>query len=333
MDIAAAKDLARRYWAASDAGDVAAVSGMLAADVTWDGPWPCPPCTTPSQVAEVWVTPLARAFPQMRRRYHILMAGLSSGRADGGPDGRLWVGATGTLDGVAQEDVFGIPRTDAPLSLRWGEFLRIDEAGHIAEIQVLIDFVDWFEQIGRPVLPPSRGVPGVWPAATAFDAVMSGPVDAATTEASLQLGRDLIFGGLNTFDEANLASMGMRRFFHPNLKWYGPGGIGACLSLEEFEVLHQKPWLDAFPDRKVQDLPSLFAEGRMVAGSGPAGVLSTHTGTFRDVPASGNRLEVSGLDFWLRTGDVFTENWVFVDMVKMFSQMGVDLMDRMRTAR
>ena len=35
---------------------------------------------------------------------------------------------------------------------------------------------------------------------------------------------------------------------------HGPGGIGACLSLREFEDNHQQPWLDAFPDRKVQNL-------------------------------------------------------------------------------
>ena len=41
--------------------------------------------------------------------------------------------------------------------------------------------------------------------------------------------------------------MGMAGYFHNNLKWYGPGGIGACLSLREFETLHQAPWLRPFP--------------------------------------------------------------------------------------
>jgi hypothetical protein len=31
------------------------------------------------------------------------------------------------------------------------------------------------------------------------------------------------------------------------------------------------------------------------------------------------------LDFWLRQGDKFTENWVFVDMIDLFAQMGQDL--------
>ena len=148
------------------------------------------------------------------------------------------------------------------------------------------------------------------------------------TAQSMELGRALIFGGLNTFDESDLSSMGMARFFHPNIKWYGPGGIGACLSLAEFETLHQRPWLEAFPDRKVMHLESLFAEDRMVAASGPKGVVATHTGPYLGHPASTAHLEVSGLDFWLRTDGQFTENWVFVDMIHLFSQMGVDLFAR-----
>jgi hypothetical protein len=37
---------------------------------------------------------------------------------------------------------------------------------------------------------------------------------------------------------------------------------------------------------------------------------------------------VNGLDFWRREGDRFTENWVFVDMLHLFRQFGVDLLAR-----
>ncbi|MEX0371746.1 MAG: ester cyclase [Tateyamaria sp.] len=159
-----------------------------------------------------------------------------------------------------------------------------------------------------------------------------GPQPDYETRHTLAFGRDFIFGGLNRFDESDLSSMGMARFFHPNIKWYGPGGIGACLSLPEFETLHQQPWLNAFPDRKVMHLESLFAEDRLLAASGPMGVVATNTGPYLGHPASGARIEVSGLDFWLRSGDQFSENWVFVDMVHLFEQMGVDLFARMQGA-
>jgi hypothetical protein len=32
------------------------------------------------------------------------------------------------------------------------------------------------------------------------------------------------------------------------------------------------------------------------------------------------------MDFWLRRGDKFVENWVFVDMIDLFDQFGIDLL-------
>lgn len=321
------KDLARAYWAAMDSGGD--LSPYLAPQMLWEGPEPAPVAHTAAELSEIWQRPFRAAIPEVERQVHILMAGPSSGRVDGGPDGRAWVGATGYLLGRAEAPVYGIPATDRPLRLRWGECLCIED-GRITQSQMLVDVMDWFEQIGRPVLPPSRGVPAVWPAPTAFDGVLTGPADPLETEATLALGRGLLFGGLNTFDQETLASMGMARFFHPNVKWYGPGGIGACLSLAEFEVLHQRHWLNSFPNRKVQDL-ALFAEGRLLGASGSAGVIGQHTGApFRGSgPAQGQQVHFSGLDFWLRTGEVFTENWVFVDFIKLFRELGIDLMDRM----
>ncbi len=327
--IAEAKALALRYWAACDAADSAALPDLMAPDVLWSGPWPVKEARSSGAMAEIWAKPMAAAFPEMHRQVHILTAGLSEGRADGGPDGRLWAAGTGYLVGRPVAEVFGIPAAERPLRLRWGEFLCIED-GKIVEVQMILDFVDWFEQIGRPVLPRSNGAPGVWPAATAYDGVLKTDQNPSDTEQTMTLGRDLLYGGLNGFDQDGLESMGMAKYFHPNLKWYGPGGIGACLSFKEFQDLHQSVWLHAFPDRKVQDLSALFAEGRVLSATGTAGVLARHTGDYLGTPASGADLEIFGIDFWLRSDGQFTENWVFVDMIKLFSQMGVDLFERMR---
>ena len=149
-----------------------------------------------------------------------------------------------------------------------------------------------------------------------------------TTQYSLEHIRKFIFDGLNNYDQSELESMGMADFFHSDVKWYGPGGIGACLSFNEFETLHQKPWLKAFPDRAVQNLDALIAEGSYSGAPGWAGVKATHTGDYLGCPASGNPIAVNGLDFWKRRGEQYIENWVFVDMVHLFRQLGVDLFER-----
>jgi predicted ester cyclase len=190
--------------------------------------------------------------------------------------------------------------------------------------------IDWLEQIGLSPLPPPNGAPFVWPAPTACDGVLTGEEDPAASDELLAYSRAFIFGGLNAFDKSDLKSMGMARFFHPNVKWYGPGGIGACLSLREFEDWHQKPWLVAFPDRRVGDLDNLIAEGDFVGASSLPGVHATQTGPYLGHPASGRALSVNGIDFWRRDGGMFTENWVFVDMVHLFGQMGHDLLAHLK---
>ncbi|MEM6371727.1 MAG: ester cyclase [Pseudomonadota bacterium] len=323
------KATALTLWAALDR-DPTQAAGLLDAVTHWQGPEPIGVHTSGAAITEALFAPLRAAIPDLARETHIFLGGQSSAHDDGQGDGAWWVAGTGYYRGHAARSVFGIPATDTDLRIRWGEFLRFDAAGRVTHAQTIWDFVDWFDQIGLPVLPRPRGAAHVYPAPTAYDGVLAAPQDAEETAHSMHLGRGLIFGGLNTFDETDLASMGMARFFHPNIKWYGPGGIGACLSLGDFEALHQRPWLTAFPDRKVMHLESLFAEDRMVAASGPMGVVGSHTGPYLGQAATGKPIEVSGLDFWLRTNGQFTENWVFVDMIHLFTQMGIDLFARLR---
>jgi predicted ester cyclase len=159
---------------------------------------------------------------------------------------------------------------------------------------------------------------------------MLGDSNTTETATSMRLIRRFLFDGLNNFDQQNLSSMAIDDFFHRDLKWYGPGGIGACLSLEEFQKYHQQPWLAAYPDRKVQDLDSLFADGRFAAASGWAGVKAKHQGCYLSTEATGNTIDFNGMDFWLRRDDKFIENWVFVDMIDVFRQLGIDLLQQAR---
>lgn len=296
----------------------------VSAAFRWQGFAPLPDCDGPQSYAETFLIPFRSAFPDYRREVHIFCAGASNGRRDGTGDGAIWVGATGYLTGSAAASFAGIP-AGANLRLRWAEFYRIED-GAIVQCQHLIDVIDWLEQLGMSPLPKPTGIAHVWPAPTGYNGNLTGTCDAAEGEATLALGRDLIFGGLNTFDGDDLSTMGMARFFHPSIRWYGPGGIGACFSHAEFTTLHQEPWLVAFPDRKVMDLDNLFAEDRIVAGSSFPGVLATHTGPYQGVAPSGANLKIHGIDFWLRDGTRFTENWVFVDFVHLFAQMGIDLL-------
>ncbi len=318
-----------QFWSAlagaTDSELAALIDGATAGQARWFGPAPIGDLPSNSAYLRHYLLPLRHSFPNLQRQTHIFMAGESNGKADGAPDGRLWVGGTGLLTGVFAQDYLGVPATAGRVSIRWGEFFLMED-GRIAEAYFLLDLIDLMQQAGLNRLPPAQGKDHVYPAPGGGDAVFLAPQDAEATGQSMDLIRSFLFDSLNSYDQRALSSMGVADYFSKNVRWYGPGGIGACLGLNEFEQLHQQPWLIAFPDRKVQDLDSLFAEGDFAASSGWGAVSATHAGPYLGHPASGRAITTNGIDFWRRQGDLYVENWVFVDMIHLFRQFDVDLL-------
>ena len=247
--------------------------------------------------------PLLHSFPDLSRQTFIFMGGKSNGRIDGDilKDGKMWVSGTGYFNATFENDYLKIPAHGKKVNIRWGEFCRMENE-KIVEIYFLLDLIDLMQQVGIYVLPPSRGKDNIYPPPKANDGVLIDAQEEANSKYSLDHIRQFIFEGLNSFDLSNLKSMGMADYFHPDVKWYGPGGIGACLSFKEFENFHQRPWLVAYPDRQVQNLDALIAEGNYSGGPGWAGVKATHTGQYLDCPATGNKIDFNGLDWWKREG-------------------------------
>ena len=302
-------------------------AACMTPDMPWHGPDPINGLTGPQEFADSYWRPLLKAFPDLRRVCHMFMGGRSSGNPDGYGDGRMWVGGTGWFVGTFTRDWLCISPNNREVKIRWGELCCV-ENGQITEIYLLLDVIDLLEQAGFRILPPSRGRAGIYPPPRDDNAIFLEPQNDVVSGQTLHLIRKFIYEGLNTYDQDNLKSMGLADWFHPGVHWYGPGGIGACFSMKEFEDMHQRHWLHAFPDRHVQPLDCLFAEGNYTAAAGWHGVHATHLGNYLGCPPTGQDLGVNGLDFWRRSGNQFIENWVFVDMLHLFRQFGVDLLRR-----
>ncbi len=320
------------YWRAlqsAEPGEALPVAAQyLDAAHRWHGFDPVNDLDGPAGFIDGFWEPLLASFANVKRHTWIFFGGQSNGRIDGTDDGRMWVTGTGILRATFESDYLGVPATGATVHIRWGEFCRM-ENDLIVESFFLLDMVDLMQKAGIDVLPLDRGREGMYPPPAARDGGILEPADAKTSAYSLEHIRRFIFDGLNAYDENNLDSMGMADYFHPGVSWYGPGGIGACLSFEEFETYHQAPWLHAFPDRSVQDLDALIAEGAYSGAPGWDGVLATHKGEYLGHSATGIKFGVNGLDWWKRDGEQYVENWVFVDMIHLFRQLGVDLLARM----
>ena len=330
-DLQRNKELVWEFWQALEYADVDSCESVAAEFMTVDSRWHGPDPINELQGADgfssgFWKS-LLYSFPDLKRESHIFIGGKSSGRVDGSADGRMWVGGTGYFNATFSKDYLTIPATGEKVRIRWGEFCRLENQ-KIVETYFILDLVDLMQQAGCAVLPPSKGVDGVYPPPRANDGVLLNAQDSTVSEYTLDHIRRFIFEGLNSYDQSDLMSMGIADYFHPDVQWYGPGGIGACLSLKEFEDNHQRHWLKAFPDRAVQNLDALVAEGAYSGAPGWAGVTATHTGEYLGCEATGRPLEFNGLDFWKLENDRYVENWVFVDMIHLFRQFGVDLFER-----
>ncbi len=288
-------------------------------DVAWYGPQPFNHLAGLNAFLSTFWRPFAAAFPDLERVCDIAVADDFNGRP--------WVAATGHYVGTFKRPWLGIAASNSVTTIRYGEFSRF-ENGRVVEIYTIVDVLDVMRQAGQwpAVLPVSLGsaerIPG--PAAQDGLLAVSDPIGAGLQSRKLV---EAMIVGLMQYDGKTLASMAMERFWHPNMMWYGPAGIGSARGLEGFQRCHQVPFLIAFPDRIGGDHRARLAEGPYVASTGWPSVRATHLGDgWLGVPATGKRISMRVMDFWRREQALLLENWVFIDMIDLLGQMGVSVL-------
>jgi predicted ester cyclase len=52
----------------------------------------------------------------------------------------------------------------------------------------------------------------------------------------------------------------------------------------------------------------------------------THRGDYLGTPATGRAMTCRVMDFWRVQDGTIRENWVLLDLIDLFAQMGVDLL-------
>ena len=295
-----------------------ALSDLYHADVQWHGPHPINDHRGSRAVVKAFWEPFLNALPDVERRDDILIAGTFK-------DGS-WVGTTGYYTGTFVNDWLGIPATGGVLNVHFGEFSRLEE-GRVCEVYLILDILDVIRQAGRwPTgLPKSPGITDRAPGPASQDGVVLTAGEATESNASLALVEAMI-AGLMSYDGQTLASMGMTRFWHPQMMWYGPAGIGSSRRLKGFEDVHQRAFLTAFPDRVGGDHKARIGDGAYVGSTGWPSVRATHLGPWLGVPPTGRRISMRVMDFWRREGELLRENWVFIDQLDLLMQMDFDVM-------
>ena len=294
------------------------------ADATWHGPAPIDKLDGQDAIDSGFWAPLLEAFPDLEKTDYILFGGEF--------EGEQWVCATGNLVGTFENDWLDIPATGQATWLRYGEFHRFED-GRIVETRLLLDVLDVLRQAGYrfvPALAPEIVIPGP----STRDGVLLDEQDDAESEKTLQLVEEMIFEGLESFEEAGLDGMGMAEYWHEDFLWYGPAGIGSTRGIDGFQAYHQAPFLDAFPDREADSSDTRVAEGTYCAWTGWPSLEATHLGDgWLGLPATNEPVTMRVMDFWRREGEKLAENWVFIDMIDLLDQIGIDIFERVREDR
>ena len=272
------------------------------------------------------LTPLRHALPDLERRDWISMAG---------PDehGANWVGYGGHYVGTFARPWLDIPPSGQLVHMRFHEFYRI-ENGRIVEAQILWDIPEVMMQARIWPMVPSLGAEVFVPGPAGGSGILSGARDAQESDIS----RDIIVDMLNHMTrhpgKGGPEVMEMDRFWHDTMTWYGPAGIGTCRGIRGFRNWHQIPFLAAMPDRgKHQEEITyhFFGDGPFAAVTGWPNMVQTITDDgWLGIAPAGQRITMRSLDFWRIENGRIRENWVLVDLLHVYAQLGVDVFRRMR---
>jgi predicted ester cyclase len=270
--------------------------------------------------------PMSLAVPDLERRDYIVMAGPT-------PEGADWIGCGGYYTGKFAAPWLDIPPTGHMVHMRFHEFYRVVD-GRIVEMQALWDIPEVMMQAGAWPMQPGLGREWNVPAPASNDGIVPGPYDEAAGQATCQHIIDMLDHLKKHPSQGGPEVMEMPRFWHPKMSWYGPAGIGTGRGIEGFRKWHQIPFLNGMPDRGqyVDEITyHFFGDRNYAAVTGWPNMYQTitHDG-WLGIPPLGKKIEMRSLDFWRVENGLIRENWVLVDMLHMYDQIGVDVFARMR---
>ena len=305
----------------------AALAAAYHPDATWRGSHPLNEHAGLEAITtHIW-RPLLKALPDLERRDDILIGGSY--------DGRDYVGAVGHLLGRFEQPWLGIAPTGGAMYLRYGEYHQCLD-GKIVQSTVLFDILDFIRQAGLWPLAPMLGSPEMWPGPLTADGVLLDEQDPDLSAHSIKLVLDM-HASLNNYDDSKdggregLMTMPQVKYWHPQMMWYGPAGIGTSRGLAGFVDVHQLPFRIAFPNRKIVGHYVRFGDGKYAATGGWPSINATHAGSnWLGLPPTGRQVTMRVMDFYMNEGELIRENWIPWDILHLLLQMGLDVFGRLR---
>jgi len=266
--------------------------------------------------------PLHKAMPDLERRDMIVLAGTTD-------EGGDWVGCMGNYMGTFTSPFLGIPPTGHLAHMRYHEFFMLKQ-GKVVSMQAIWDIPELMMLANAWPMAPQLGAYLCTPAPMSGDGLSISGDGKATQEHVLTMLNDLCQHPANP----DPSVMKLEEYWHPRSNWYGPAGIGTNRGISGFRNWHQIPFLRGMPDRKLDAMGDLMshwvAEGNYVCETGwPNMRLTLSNDGWMGIAPSNQEVLLRSLDFWRLENGLIRENWVLVDLLDMYSQIGVDVLGRM----
>ena len=291
---------------------------ILADDVVFDVAHPINQLVGRAAVLDGFYRPLRAALDQSRRRDEIFIQ--ADNRRDFGGE---WISSVVHYVGNFKVPFCGVRPHDSLVFLRSGEFYQVAD-GKVTLARLIPDLIDLMRQARRLPIKEELGTEVLFPSPATHDGVMPQIGDG---EASLDVVEGML-GDLHVFDPNSFESKsqtGDNGYWHDDMLWYGPCGIGSNFRWDGFVKDHRESFLRAFPDRKGGNHYCRIGEGNYAAVSGWPSMTMTHQGDYLGVKATGKAMTLRVMDFYRVADGKIMENWVLLDYGQLFAQMGFDI--------
>lgn len=289
----------------------------LAADHVYRGVHPFNTLHGAEALADSIYMPLKRALGRYQRRLDMFFAGPHLMH----PTGQVRVVVMGHLLGFFTAPWLGIAPTGKAAFVPFTAFYRV-VGNRIAETVEFLDILAVMEQAG--VNPCTQTAAFLMsPGPMTCDGVHLTPGDATQTAKTFRLTQTMLTELAETMTSP---ADHMARYWHPDMNWFGPTGIGACYGFDGYRAGHTGPF-EAQLDF-IKYIPEEFAtaEGHVAAFLWYPCLRMRNRGGYMGMPASDAAAEMRVVDLYRRDGDKLAENWIFIDMLHFLKQQGVDVL-------
>ena len=277
--------------------------------------------------SDFWI-PLFNAFPDLERREQVVIGGTFKDK--------IQVGTISTLSGVFKNSWLGIKPNFKMVNLKCCEIHELKDH-KIIESHILIDVLDLIFQTGNRPINKSRGAEGHWLNPINTDGVSffekNLEISNASLEQSLEMQRSLnIKPELEAVSDEDLKTKLLnhpqKNFWHEQMIWYGPSGIGTARTLEGFVDNHQLPFRKTFKERNYWKLGHYceLGDGKFSMTAGWNSIQAIYgTDDWLGYKSENQLVTMRVMDFYHHDEGKIRENWVPIDVVHILNQIGIDV--------